>query len=457
MARRNGRKGDWLATDDYTGFTHYASELSRDYWGSYAKKPLLRNLQEIASPLNDPLPVPFYNGPTYETTPACVGSTAPLFVGNTNVRTSVDNAAGQAFNLFPAIPDMEVGCTFLVYPTVSYVESVQAFEITIPVDATSATITISSIDPTRSVIFLGGITTTNTGTTYRQILSRVEITNATTITAFRDSISATNTVTVRGTVVQFKASTVTSVQQSTVTIAASATSGTITISSVDTTRSALFLLGSTVSTTVTAPQSVFSRIDITNSTTITANRASSSTAAVTLGFAVVQFAAGVVQRVQSRSVTLANSATASTDTIESVNPNNSITLYNGVSSTSATINNYLYRLQLIDPNAVTITRTGTSTTSRTINYMVLEFVPGVIESIQRNSTAVSSATSADAAILNVNTARSVCNLLNFSSDANTSDERFSSARLLGDQTVRSEKNTAGITTSTTSWEIIEFA
>lgn len=114
MARRGGRKGAWLAADDYTGFTHYASELKRDYWGAYAVKPLLRNLQEIAVPLNDPEPVDPYRGPNYEVTPVCVAELAPTYVGNTTVRTNPNNAAFQAFNLSPAIPQMEIGCTFIV-------------------------------------------------------------------------------------------------------------------------------------------------------------------------------------------------------------------------------------------------------------------------------------------------------------------------------------------------------
>lgn len=114
MARRNGRKGDWLVTDDYTGMTTYASKVKRDYWGAYAKKPLIRNLQEIASPLTDPEPVPFFRGPSYEVTPTCVGEIAPTFVGNTNVPTNPNNMAYQVLNLNPAIPDMEIGCTFVV-------------------------------------------------------------------------------------------------------------------------------------------------------------------------------------------------------------------------------------------------------------------------------------------------------------------------------------------------------
>lgn len=114
MARRAGRKGDYLATDDYTGFTEYASKLRRDYWGNYGVKPLLRNLQEIASPLDDPAPVPFYRGPDYELSVPCDYEVAPPTVGLTNVPTNPNNAAFQALGLSPAIPDMSIGCTFLV-------------------------------------------------------------------------------------------------------------------------------------------------------------------------------------------------------------------------------------------------------------------------------------------------------------------------------------------------------
>lgn len=114
MARRRGRPGDYLATDDYTGFTHYASELKQDYWGAYAHKPLLRNLQEISQPLDDPGPVPFYRGPNYETTTGCIAEIAPPFVGHTTVPTNPNNMAYQVLNLNPGLGEMSIGCTFLV-------------------------------------------------------------------------------------------------------------------------------------------------------------------------------------------------------------------------------------------------------------------------------------------------------------------------------------------------------
>jgi hypothetical protein len=122
MARRRGRKGDHLATDDYTGFTRFASDLSRDWWGSYAKKPLIRNLQEIASPLKDPTPVSIYRGPNYEISNGREDD-VPLHVGNTTVGTSVLNAAIQTPGLYANVANgkiilgvgsMAVGTTFVI-------------------------------------------------------------------------------------------------------------------------------------------------------------------------------------------------------------------------------------------------------------------------------------------------------------------------------------------------------
>ncbi len=114
MARRGQRQGEWLATDDYSGFTHFASQLKKDFWGSYATSPLKRNLQEIASPLDDPRPVPFYRGPNYEITNGCIAEIAPTYVGLTTVPTNSNNMAFQVLDLDLSIPDMTVGCSLVV-------------------------------------------------------------------------------------------------------------------------------------------------------------------------------------------------------------------------------------------------------------------------------------------------------------------------------------------------------
>jgi hypothetical protein len=114
MARRSGRKGAWLATDDYTGFTRYSSQLKQDFWGSYAQNPLKRNLQEIAVGLDDPRPVPFFRGSNYEVTNGCIAEVSPPNVGVTSIPTNSNNMATQVLNLSPGIGEMAVGCSFIV-------------------------------------------------------------------------------------------------------------------------------------------------------------------------------------------------------------------------------------------------------------------------------------------------------------------------------------------------------
>lgn len=114
MARRNQRRGDHLATDDITGFTVWASQLRKGYYGEMAVRPFKRNLQEIASPLNDPAPVSVYRGPNYESFESCDAETAPLYIGNTTVPTNGNSLGAQVLGLSPGLGDMEVGCTFLV-------------------------------------------------------------------------------------------------------------------------------------------------------------------------------------------------------------------------------------------------------------------------------------------------------------------------------------------------------
>lgn len=115
MARRNGRKGDYLYTSDYTGVAGYASRMQKDYWNDYNDgKILQRNLQEIATPLNDPYPVPMYNGPDYEKGVECASEIIPLFIGRTTRRTPTGTTTIQALGVDPGVGQMSIGCTFIV-------------------------------------------------------------------------------------------------------------------------------------------------------------------------------------------------------------------------------------------------------------------------------------------------------------------------------------------------------
>lgn len=115
--RRRGRPGSYLMTDDWTGCTIYKEQAKKDYWGNLSQIQLKRNLQEISQPLNDPYPVKEYRGPQYEQTDPCQFEVFPQFIGNTLVPFNTNNLLATAFNFNPSIPNMQIGCTFIVQPS----------------------------------------------------------------------------------------------------------------------------------------------------------------------------------------------------------------------------------------------------------------------------------------------------------------------------------------------------
>lgn len=334
------------------------------------------------------------------------------------------------------------------------VKSIQPFTVTIASSGTSNTATITAVDTTRSVIFYNQFTTSSTSSTVRLYAPRVELTNATTVTANRDTAEA-STVTVRGTVIEFQPWAVTSVQHGTATIAASASSGTATINSVDTSRSVVLRLGQTSSTTTTSPQVSFCALDLTNSTTVTATRSATSTAVVTAGYCVVEFAHGILSSRQQTTATQATTATTITATISAVDMSRAILIYQGVTCNTTSTDSWFYRLELTDPTTVTLTRNGTLTTTRTIYFTVLEFAPGILFNLQRGSTAVSGVGSASATINAINEENGMVLSTHLLTNTNTSGQRHSTVRILNDEALRIEKNTT-TNSSTHGWEVFEW-
>lgn len=341
----------------------------------------------------------------------------------------------------------------------SYINSIQTFEITIAASSTSNIATITSVNTGNAVIFFAGFTSAETSVTYQDFLSRAELTNATTVTVYRNT-STTNSITVRGTVVEFTSAAIASVQAGTITIPSGTASATATISSVNTSNSVVFYLGFTASGAGISSLNYFTSLTLTNATTVTASRnAAPSGITTTVGYCVVNFASGITNSIQQRSVTLSSSTTSDTDTISSINTGNAILIYGGGTTSATAVATFLYNLQLTNSTTVTLSRGGTNAGSRTVNYTVLEFAGGVLNSLQRGTLAMTNATSADATITSVNTAKTVCNWTGLSSNlsSNAPNECFSTVKLLSATDVRAEVNTAasGIT-ATPGYEVVEF-
>jgi hypothetical protein len=355
-------------------------------------------------------------------------------------------------------------CGFMAFTpaagAVTYLQSVQLFEITIASAGSSNTATISSVDATRSVIFLTGFTTTYSGTTLRDFIPSVTLTNSTTVTAQRGDVDA-STVTVRGYVAEFTSAAVDSVEYGTISLANGVGSNTATISAVTTARTSVFHLGQTsnVANATSTEGNIYHTLTLTDSTTITADRNATSGAS-TVNFCAVQWASGVLQSMQTISRTLTSGNLSDTETISSVTTGNTLLAYAGIRCSSSTETIYFYTLELTNGTTVTYTRTATTSTSRTINYTVLEFIPGVLsQNVQRGTTAMNNATQTDTAISSVNTSKSIVNYCGFRISATGgADQRSATIKLQDATTVRSDKAVGGGAgyTMTNSWEVAEF-
>lgn len=360
--------------------------------------------------------------------------------------------------MFSSIPT-----TFLGHATgggggaTSYISSVQPFEITIGGGDTTDTVTISSVTTSRSVIFWGGVNTDNISSTQREINARVELTNATTVTASRDTSDASYSVTVWGTVVEFTSDMVDSVQTGTINIS-SGTSATATVSSVDTSRSAVFYLGFTSDGATSSADNVTPALTLTNATTVTATRGeTTSLFTPTVGYALVQFKAGVIDSVQQRTVAFSGTNNSETDTISSVNTSRTMLIWQGVYSTISTISAWKYDMTLTNNTTVTFTRENTSSTDRSIHYTAIEFASGVVGALRRGSTTLgTSTTTLDTSISSVNTSKAVLNFGGYRTDSTNVDSSFTSAKLQSATSVRAQRSDGVSGSTAVGWEVVEF-
>lgn len=115
--RRGWKRGDWLVRDEESGFTEYASEVRRDYYGVLTKTPDRAHPQDFIRAKNDPFIYDPQNPPTY------IFDTSALNLGDLVGVTSVSAPIGPATHLFnpnavngddPGVGSMTIGTTFRI-------------------------------------------------------------------------------------------------------------------------------------------------------------------------------------------------------------------------------------------------------------------------------------------------------------------------------------------------------
>lgn len=298
------------------------------------------------------------------------------------------------------------------------VESVEQVSISIAAAATSNTATISSVTTSRSIVIFNGTTNDTTSDSSGQFC-RLDLTNSTTVTATRTN--STGNLVVKGFVIQFKSGTTNSVQQGTITVAGiSTTTNTATISSVNTSYSAVFYQGVSGAGTSGAENNYLTNVELTNSTTVTATRSNSSTGNdVVLGYVVVEFSSSYIQSVQHVTVTL-SAVASNTATISSVTTANCMTAYGHFRANDGDPDCF-GKLTLTNSTTVTASHSTTSTSFH--KCVIVEFISGVITSVQRRTITIQdNVTSTTDTITSIDTAKSIVNYTGYSADGDNPAE-----------------------------------
>lgn len=293
-------------------------------------------------------------------------------------------------------------------PPTPVFDSVQHFTITIAASGTSNTATVSAVDTSKSFIIWGG--SRSSANNADNTLGRVELTNSTTLTATRTSGSSGVDLVISGTLIE-SSHLVSSVQRGTISLSGS--SATATISSVDTSRTAVTCLGAASGRAAAWTQnSAHPIMSLTNATTVTAAYNSSASGTTVVSYEAIEFNSGIVNSVQyAAHMAASGTSTTVNVTISSVTEADCMLLYaGGINSSSGTT---MWAAELTSATNVALTRSSGTSNAQGMAVFVVE-LPSVFASVQNvNSAYVTTATSRDASISTIDPTKSFASYMGF--------------------------------------------
>lgn len=168
----------------------------------------------------------------------------------------------------------------------------------------------------------------------------------------------------------------------------------------------------------------------------------------------------IVKSVQYGTITIGNTSLTGTATITTVVPTNALVFFLGLVHQEAAdgISVPFSYLQLTNATTVTATRAiqpGAGAATPVIGFCVLEFLPGVIRSIQKGTVTLNAVTSNTATITAVNVAKSIL-LYGFeSSDQNLVTDALARITLTNATTVTmTRNNNTGVVVG--AFTVVEF-
>jgi hypothetical protein len=338
----------------------------------------------------------------------------------------------------------------------NYANSVQQVSITIASGSTTGTATIDAAVGTHWMECQGQRTSATSQN--NRAFARVSI-SGTTVTATRNT-GTSSTVVVNAFIVDADANLVDSVQYGTITGETTAT-----ISSVTTTDSAISILGWLQSVGTFNYDVNSMAVDLTNATTVTSNSINTLSGTVVTGFVVIEFNnAALAQNTQEFATTWVANATSTTQTITSVNVNNTKLFFAGGGSPDGNTNaREQPRIALTNATTVTITIDEDTTNDQQCNFSVVAFASGVLsQNAQRGTIAIAAGTSTNTATpTSADTDLSACNFLGWTT-TETATTSHATIRPSITQTnattitANTNTNVAAGDSVTVSWELLTF-
>lgn len=336
-----------------------------------------------------------------------------------------------------------------------YVHSIQQVDFSIPLNQPSATYQLPLAVGNQALFIWDQEETTLTTSTSTSAAS-VALNPATGIvTATRNGLAAA--IIIRGEVLDFKAVLVDSAEYKEVTIAISATSGTVACTNTNDSYTSCIFLGYRGTTTTFGCSSVLPRV-AKSGALITATRAVSAVASLTVGCVNIKWNSAAIVSLQNISRSWTATPTQESFTITSVNPNNTVCFYGGGTLANNNARMAMQRGQLIDATTFQIDiNVGALGAAAVYNTSIVEFVAGTFSQPVQRGVITISTTSNTATITALGTFGAVNYLGQSTGNATASyNTCLSSLKRTNSTTITASRGTA-TGTSLVSWEAIDFS
>lgn len=244
-----------------------------------------------------------------------------------------------------------------------------------------------------------------------------------------------------------------SIQQVSITIAASSTSNTATISTVSSTAFIIFQ-GLTTTENSDSPNLYRCRVELTNPTTVTVSRNASDGNTITVNAVIIDAKSTLVTSVQNGTITI-TAGTSNTATIISVGTTGVVYWLGDTTSNTTAGSARNTGATLTDATTVTA-QSGTSTTA-TVGYCAVQFASAAIKSIQQFSAAFTSNTAADTQTISAVT---IANCMLAYGGINTTNGSWSGCEyreeITGTTTVTLTRSGTSTTARTPFYTVVEF-